>query len=70
MKFSQIMSVVLVACLLVTSVPVSADHGEERYYRLGVQSGTTSDLYIADELPNAVASGFDTIDLALSLIHI
>ncbi|MEC8875345.1 MAG: transporter substrate-binding domain-containing protein [Candidatus Thermoplasmatota archaeon] len=70
MKFSQIMSVVLVACLLVTSVPVSADHGEERYYRLGVQSGTTSDLYIADELPNAVASGFDTIDLAINALKI
>ena len=70
MKFSQIMSVVLVACLLVTSVPVSADHGEERYYRLGVQSGTTSDLYIADELPNAVASGFDTIDLAINALNI
>jgi len=70
MKFSQILSMVLVACLLVTSVPVSADHETERYYRLGVQSGTTSDLYIADELPNAVASGFDTIDLAINALKI
>ncbi|SVC28401.1 uncharacterized protein METZ01_LOCUS281255, partial [marine metagenome] len=63
------MSIVMVACLLVTSVPVSADHETtERYYRLGVQSGTTSDLYIADELPNAVVSGFDTIDLAISAL--
>ena len=64
------MSVVLVACLLVTSVPVSADHDVERYYKLGVQSGTTSDLYIADELPNAGVMGFDTIDLAINALKI
>ena len=32
-------------------------------YKLGVQSGTTSDTYAAASLANAEVSGFDTIDM-------
>ena len=37
-------------------------------YKLGVQSGTTSDTYAADELANAEVSGFDSIDLAIEAL--
>jgi ABC-type amino acid transport substrate-binding protein len=37
-------------------------------YKLGVQSGTTSDVYAADSLANAEVSGFDTIDLAIEAL--
>jgi len=37
-------------------------------YKLGVQSGTTSDTYAADNLQNADVSGFDTIDLAIEAL--
>ncbi|MDP6909912.1 MAG: transporter substrate-binding domain-containing protein, partial [Flavobacteriales bacterium] len=62
------MSVVLVVSLLVTSVPASADD-HESYYTIGVQSGTTSDTYAAESLPNAVVMGYDTIDLAISALE-
>ena len=65
MKFSQILTVVFVACLLVSAVPASA---AAQNYKLGVQSGTTSDTYAAESLPNAQVSGFDTIDLAIEAL--
>jgi ABC-type amino acid transport substrate-binding protein len=37
-------------------------------YKLGVQSGTTSDTYAAASLANAEVSGFDTIDLAIEAL--
>ena len=37
-------------------------------FRLGVQSGTTSDTYAADEIPLAEVNGFDTIDLAVNAL--
>jgi ABC-type amino acid transport substrate-binding protein len=37
-------------------------------YKLGVQSGTTSDTYAASDLANADVSGFDTIDLAIEAL--
>jgi ABC-type amino acid transport substrate-binding protein len=65
MKFAQIMTAVFVACVLVSSIPASA---ATMNYKLGVQSGTTSDTYAADELANADVSGFDTIDLAIEAL--
>ena len=65
MKFSQILTVVFVACLLVSAVPASA---AAQNYKLGVQSGTTSDTYAAENLPNAQVSGFDTIDLPIEAL--
>ena len=65
MKFAQIMTAVFVACVLVSSIPASA---ATMNYKLGVQSGTTSDTYAADELANAEVSGFDTIDLAIEAL--
>ena len=65
MKFAQIMTAVFVACVLVSSIPASA---ATINYKLGVQSGTTSDTYAADELANAEVSGFDTIDLAIEAL--
>ena len=37
-------------------------------YKLGVQSGTTSDTYAAAELANAEVSAFDSIDLAIEAL--
>jgi len=65
MKFSQILTVVLVACVLASAMPASA---ATMNYKLGVQSGTTSDVYAADSLANAEVSGFDTIDLAIEAL--
>ena len=59
------MTVVFVACVLVSAVPASA---ATMNYKLGVQSGTTSDTYAADNLQNAVVSGFDSIDLAIEAL--
>ena len=59
------MTVVFVACLLVSAVPASA---AAQNYKLGVQSGTTSDTYAAENLPNAQVSGFDSIDLAIEAL--
>ena len=59
------MTAVFVACVLVSSIPASA---ATMNYKLGVQSGTTSDTYAADELANAEVSGFDTIDLAIEAL--
>jgi ABC-type amino acid transport substrate-binding protein len=65
MKLAQIMTVLFVACVVVSSVPASA---ATMNYKLGVQSGTTSDTYAADELANAEVSGFDSIDLAVEAL--
>ena len=65
MKFSQILTVVLVACVLASAMPASA---ATMNYKLGVQSGTTSDVYAAESLANAEVSGFDTIDLAIEAL--
>ena len=65
MKLAQIMTVVFVACVLVSAVPASA---ATMNYKLGVQSGTTSDTYAADNLQNADVSGFDSIDLAIEAL--
>ena len=59
------MTVVFVACVLVSAVPASA---ATMNYKLGVQSGTTSDTYAADNLQNADVSGFDSIDLAIEAL--
>ena len=59
------MTVVFVACILVSAIPASA---ATMNYKLGVQSGTTSDTYAADELANAEVSGFDSIDLAIEAL--
>jgi len=65
MKLAQIMTVVFVACLLVSAVPASA---ATMNYKLGVQTGTTSDTYADENLANAEVSGFDTIDLAIEAL--
>jgi len=67
MKFSQILTVVLVACVLASAMPASA---ATMNYKLGVQSGTTSDVYAAESLANAEVSGFDTIDLAIEALKL
>ena len=66
MKLSQIMTTVFVATLLVVAIPASAATGN---YTLGVQSGTTSDTYAAENLPNANVMGYDTIDLAIAALE-
>ncbi len=66
MKLAQIMTAVFVATLLVAAVPASAGTGN---YTLGVQSGTTSDTYAADNLPNAKVMGYDSIDLAVAALE-
>ena len=66
MKLSQIMTAVFVATLLVAAIPASAATGN---YTLGVQSGTTSDTYAAENLPNANVMGYDTIDLAIGALE-
>ena len=66
MKLSQIMTAVFVATLLVVAVPASAATGN---YTLGVQSGTTSDTYAAENLPNANVMGYDSIDLAIAALE-
>ena len=66
MRISQILTAVFVATLLVTAVPASAATGN---YTLGVQSGTTSDTYAADNLPNANVMGYDSIDLAIAALE-
>ena len=66
MKFSQILTAVFVATLLVAAIPASAATGN---YTLGVQSGTTSDTYAAENLPNANVMGYDSIDLAIAALE-
>jgi ABC-type amino acid transport substrate-binding protein len=66
MKLSQIMTAVFVATLLVAAIPASAATGN---YTLGVQSGTTSDTYAAENLPNANVMGYDSIDLAIAALE-
>jgi ABC-type amino acid transport substrate-binding protein len=51
--------------LSLAAIPASADSVG---YKIGVQSGTTSDTYAAESLPNVVVHGFDTIDLALAAL--
>ena len=65
MKFSQILTVVIGVCVLASAMPASA---ATMNYKLGVQSGTTFDVYAADSLANAEVSGFDTIDLAIEAL--
>ena len=65
MKFSQILTVVIGVCVLASAMPASA---ATMNYKLGVQTGTTSDTYASDELANAEVSGFDTIDLAVEAL--
>jgi ABC-type amino acid transport substrate-binding protein len=60
------MTAVFVATLLVAAIPASAATGN---YTLGVQSGTTSDTYAAENLPNANVMGYDTIDLAIGALE-
>ena len=60
------MTAVFVATLLVAAIPASAATGN---YTLGVQSGTTSDTYAAENLPNANVMGYDTIDLAVAALE-
>ena len=66
MRISQILTAVFVATLLVATVPASAATGN---YTLGVQSGTTSDTYAAENLPNANVMGYDSIDLAVAALQ-
>ena len=67
MRISQILTAVFVATLLVAAVPASAATGN---YTLGVQSGTTSDTYAAENLPNADVMGYDSIDLAIAALEL
>ena len=66
MKLAQIMTAVFVATLMVAAIPASAATGN---YTLGVQSGTTSDTYAAENLPNANVMGYDSIDLAVAALE-
>ena len=59
------MTVVIGVCVLASAMPASA---ATMNYKLGVQSGTTSDTYAAAELANADVSGFDSIDLAIEAL--
>ena len=66
MKLAQIMTAVFVATLMVAAIPASAATGN---YTVGVQSGTTSDTYAAENLPNANVMGYDSIDLAVAALE-
>ena len=66
MKFSQILTVVIGVCVLASAMPASA---ATMNYKLGVQSGTTSDTYAAENLPNANVMGYDSIDLAVAALE-
>ena len=66
MKFSQILTVVVAVCMLASAMPANA---ETYNYTLGVQSGTTSDTYAAENLPNANVMGYDSIDLAVAALQ-
>jgi ABC-type amino acid transport substrate-binding protein len=67
MKLNQIMTVFFVAALMLVAIPASASTGN---YTLGVQSGTTSDTYAAENLPNANVMGYDSIDLAIAALEV
>ena len=67
MKLNQIMTVFFVAALMLVAIPASASTGN---YTLGVQSGTTSDTYAAENLPNANVMGYDSIDLAIAALEL
>ena len=61
------MTVFFVAALMLVAIPASASTGN---YTLGVQSGTTSDTYAAENLPNANVMGYDSIDLAIAALEV
>ena len=61
------MTVFFVAALMLVAIPASASTGN---YTLGVQSGTTSDTYAAENLPNANVMGYDSIDLAIAALEL
>ena len=65
MKFSQILTVVVAVCMLASAMPANA---ETYNYTLGVQSGTTSDVYAAESITNADVMGYDSIDLAIEAL--
>ena len=67
MNLKQIFGALFVAAFMLSlaAIPASADSVG---YKIGVQSGTTSDTYAAESLPNVVVHGFDTIDLALAAL--
>ncbi|HIM33847.1 MAG TPA: transporter substrate-binding domain-containing protein [Candidatus Poseidoniales archaeon] len=67
MNLKPIFGALFVAAFMLSlaAIPASADSVG---YKIGVQSGTTSDTYAAESLPNAVVHGFDTIDLALAAL--
>ena len=65
MKFSQILTVVVAVCVLASAMPANA---ETYNYTLGVQSGTTSDVYAAESITNADVMGYESIDLAIEAL--
>jgi ABC-type amino acid transport substrate-binding protein len=67
MNLKPIFGALFVAAFMLSLVAVPASAGSVGY-KIGVQSGTTSDTYAAESLPNAVVHGFDTIDLALAAL--
>ena len=67
MNLKQIFGALFVAAFMLSLAAVPASAGSVGY-KIGVQSGTTSDTYAAESLPNAVVHGFDTIDLALAAL--
>ena len=67
MNLKQIFGALFVAAFMLSLAAVPASAGSVGY-KIGVQSGTTSDTYAAASLPNAVVQGFDTIDLALAAL--
>ena len=64
MNLKPIFGALFVAAFMLSLAAIPASAGSVGY-KIGVQSGTTSDTYAAESLPNAVVQGFDTIDGAL-----
>ena len=59
------MTVVVAVCVLASAMPANA---ETYNYTLGVQSGTTSDVYAAESITNADVMGYESIDLAIEAL--
>ena len=67
MRISQAIKTLFVVALISLAIPTTSAGGG--MYTIGVQGQTTSDLYAADNLPNANVQAFDTMDLAIAALE-
>jgi len=67
MRISQAIKTLFVVALISLVIPTTSAGGG--MYTIGVQGQTTSDLYAADNLPNANVQAFDTMDLAIAALE-